>query len=254
MLPYVVAHIDTGVPWPVEETTVSFSGQTLRLLPETSTYAPAVVLKLEPPLDEESGLRLVKQFLTALAWVHRQPVRELMIAPQGVLMRVGKPPTAGTLGTGFDDQYLPAPESAHARFALALYRQALGVNDVGYECLGYFRIMQIAHPGDSLVAWLDGAVPRLTDYEAKQRLPRLAEGAASANRTVAQYLYGLRRSALAHGNPSDPVNPDERADIRLLHEHKPVIRALAELVITTEFGVQSAREWRQESRSRRTRS
>jgi hypothetical protein len=254
MLPYIVAHVDTGVPWPAEETVVPFGGQTLRLLPETSTLAPAVVLKLEPPMDEEAGIRLVKSFLTALAWVHRQPVRELMTAPQGPLVRVGKPPTAGTLTTGFNEEYLPVPEDARARFALALYRQALGVNDVGYECLGYFRIMQIVHPGQSLEAWLDAAVPNLTDYEAQQRLPRLAQDAAAANRGVGQYLYALRRSALAHGNPTDPVNPDERADTRLLHEHKPIIRALAELVITAELGVQSAREWRREAASRRTMS
>jgi hypothetical protein len=254
MLPYVVAHIETGVPWPTEETKVSFSGQTLRLLPETPTLAPAVVLTLEPPLDEEGGVRLVKQFLTALAWVHRQPVRELMTAPQGPLVRVGKPPPAGTLASEFYEEYLPVPDDARARFALALYRQALGVNDVGYECLGYFRIMQIVHSGSSLEAWLDAAVSRLTDHEAQQRLPRLAEDAAASSRTVGQYLYGLRRSALAHGNPTDPVDPDERADTRFLHEHKPVIRALAELVIVGELGVQSAREWRQESRSRRTRS
>jgi hypothetical protein len=112
--------------------------------------------------------------------------------------------------------------------------------------------MQIVHPRKSLEAWLDSAVPRLTDYEAQQRLPRLSEDAAAANRTVGQYLYGLRRSALAHGNPIDPINPDERADTRLLYEHRPVIRALAELVITAELGIQSAKDWRRESESRRT--
>lgn len=253
MLPYVVAHLDTGVPWPAEETEVPFSGQTLRLLPETSTLAPAVVLKLEPPLDEEGGVRLVKQFLTALAWIHRQPVRELMTAPQGRLFRVGKRPTAGIRATEFYEEYLPVPGDARARLALALYRQALGVDDVGYECLGYFRIMQIVHPGRSLEAWVDAAVPKLTDHHARERLPRLVEDAAAASRSIGQYLYVLRRSALAHGNPTDPINPDERADIRLLHEHQPVIRALAELVITAELGVQPAKDGRQEARSRRTR-
>ena len=155
MLPYVVAHVETGVPWPTKETEVPFRKHVLRLLPETPTLAPGVVLKLEPPLDEEGGVRLVTQFLTALAWVHQQPVRELMTAPQGPLVRVGKPPTSGALANGFYEDYLPVPDDSRARFALALYRQALGVNDVAYECLGYFRIMQITHPGNSLEAWLN---------------------------------------------------------------------------------------------------
>jgi hypothetical protein len=206
------------------------------------------VLKLEPPLDQEQGVRLVKQFLTALAWVHRQPVRELMTTPQGSLVRVGKPPTAGTTTTSFYEDYLPVPVDARARFAVALYRQALGVNDVAYECLGYFRIMQILHPGSSLEAWLEIAIPRLTDYEVRQRLPQLEANATAAGRTMGQYLYGLRRSALAHGDPDDPVNPDERADMRALHEHKPIIKALAELVIEKELGVQSVKEWRHDNR------
>jgi hypothetical protein len=187
VLPYVVAHVDTGVPWPAEETAVPFGGQTLRLLPETPTLAPAVVLKLEPPVDEDGGVRLIKQFLSALAWVHRQPVREFMTVPQGPLVRVGKPPATGTLACTFYEDYLPTPEDDRARLALALYRQALGVNDVGYECLGYFRIMQVVYPGKLLEAWLDAAVPTLTDYEAQQRLPRLAQDAAAANRSMGKY-------------------------------------------------------------------
>ena len=113
--------------------------------------------------------------------------------------------------------------------ALALYLQALGVNDVAYECLGYFRVMNLIHPSD-LSGWLETATKHLTDYEALQTLPTLQADAAAAGRTVGEYLYVLRRCAVAHADVRDPANPDERTDVRSLYAHQPIIRALAEAV------------------------
>jgi hypothetical protein len=91
---------------------------------------------------------------SALAWVHRQPVWERMApAPSGNPMRIGKRPRNGTETSDFHEPYLPAPKDGRERLALALYRQARGVNDVGYECLGYFRVMNLAHASD-LRTWL----------------------------------------------------------------------------------------------------
>ena len=41
--------------------------------------------------------------------------------------------------------YLPDPEDPRARLALALYREALGLNNDAYQYLGFFKILDILH-------------------------------------------------------------------------------------------------------------
>lgn len=244
MPPYVIAALETPVPWPTTETRVACRGHELLLRPETTDLLPTVVLDLKGSLAEPEGFSLMNAFLSSLSWIWRRPVNG-SVSCQGIPLGFRKG-MAQEIAPSFREEYLPDPPDPDGRLALGLYREAVGVNSPAYACLGYFRVLNIRLKGDkALIAWMEAAIPRVTESEAVRRLPDLQARAAETGRTPGEYLHGLRRSAIAHADPNDPLNPDERGDYRLLRMDEPMIRALAELFIETDLGIPSERSaWR----------
>ena len=140
------------------------------------------------------------------------------------------------LSTGFRADYLPCPDDPKARFALALYREALGLHSVPYKFLGFFKIINILHSGGSQQReWIRRTLPEITNYDAIRRLKELEKQTDD----VAKYLYTSGRCAVAHAYGEPTVNPDGVEDYSRLQDDMIVVRSLAEYLIEREFGVKS---------------
>jgi hypothetical protein len=137
----------------------------------------------------------------------------------------------------FYKPYLPSPSDPNARLSLALYRAGLSLNDPAYQCLSFFRIMNIfAASGPRQKAWISSALPLLKDGQATSRISEIA----TAHGDVADHLYHSNRCAVAHAGQGVTADPDDPTDIRRLVADLPLVQALAEYAVETEFKVKSS--------------
>jgi hypothetical protein len=84
-----------------------------------------------------------------------------------------------------------------------------------------------------MIEGIRSTLPKLTEHRAIARRDALQASVPD----VAQYLYKDGRCAVAHANAGKIVDPDDMTDLRRLAEDIDVIKALAEHLISTEFGV-----------------
>ena len=165
------------------------------------------------------AVSLMRRFLSAIAWTCGFPVRDVTTGGGGFPLNLGRAqplpaPTSTTVAVGrweLPGNYLPQPTEPKARLALALYREALGLehDSEPYSFLGYAKILNIAlKDGKTQIAWINGAIHQLKDHFAKERLSKLA--ASESN--VGDYLYASGRCAIAHANADPIVDPDDASD------------------------------------------
>jgi len=228
--------LDTTVAWPTTETTVEFEGHTIHLRPGTETAAPCVDLQYEDSEGHVEALGVLKRFMSSLAWVEGDYVREVMSLGSGIRTSVGRGQPAQVLNPAFKADYLPEPTDDRARLALALFREGLSVNLAQYQFLGFFKILNIMNQtGKEQQNWINNALPQLTDHRGKKRLEEVqAQGV-----DVGEYLYESGRCAVAHAFSQPVADPDAPEDLKRLSSDLPLIRALAEYAIERELGVKS---------------
>lgn len=243
---WVVGCVRSGVGWPLKLTPVTFRRRTLYLLPVSThpdhnlTNHPAVAVRLEGAEQYRDGQVLVSHFLSSLAWSARQPVEVVQWSGGNIARSMGGY-SGGTMMTDhFSRPYLPDPTDANARLALGFYREGMYLNHVAYQCLSYFKILNIfLRNGPQQIAWIDANLAKVTEQQAKERIQHLGVN-------VGQFLYGSNRCAVAHagGTPTaDPENPEDMAQLR---DDLPLVRALAEIAIEEHFQVKSAMTvWRE---------
>lgn len=232
---YFTMGLDCGIGWPSQERTVCFRGHEITLKPETETDAPSVVMQVDKGMTQDEARQVLQEFLSGLAWVRRGRLAETFSTfCSGAPVRVGK-----GVGHVIDDapvEYVPDPNEPRAKLALALYREALSVNVVPYQFLGFFKVINVLHgSGSEQRQWINSNLPGITDQQAKKRLAELHRECAD----IGEYLYASGRCAVAHAFSTPVINPDKPEDVRRLAADVPVIRALAEYAIARELGVKS---------------
>jgi hypothetical protein len=235
---YVVAAVDTSMPWPKEECQIPFRGRTFTLRPGNVELAPSIVLEYNSATESyEQASLSVSRFMSALTWSEGFAIHAFMWTGGGHPIRVGRKPNCReALGGDIRADYLSDPPDKDAELALALYREALAVNAVSYKFLGFFKVINIRYgKGRDQVSWINATLPKLQKRDA---IPRVA-AIQAACQDVGKYLYESGRCAVAHANLSPVVDPEEPEDVRRLHADLPVARALAEYLIEHELGVKS---------------
>lgn len=246
-MPFAVVAVETRILWPATDTSVQFAGQTLTLRPGTSKLYPTVYTKYDPDTQEAWGdaHSLLRRFLSALAWSGEQAVRDVTSGGGGFPIKLGR---AEELPTGREPStepfrweppadYLPEPTDQRAKLALALYREALGLEheNLPYAFLGFAKVLNIIGNGKSQVAWINGAIGGIKDRVARARVSQIqADG-----QDVGDYLYGSGRCAVAHAANDPVVDPDDAADTMRLGKDLPVAKALAQHFIEGELGIKS---------------
>ncbi|MSQ96824.1 MAG: hypothetical protein EXR98_20035 [Gemmataceae bacterium] len=234
---WMIQTVETELEWPAQETTVSFMGQTLILRPPEGNSAADIRLLYETEDSQaiREGYGTICRFLSALSWRHRRPARTRLHFACTAPMRGGK----GGFGPAMRKDYflsddLQSPSDAKACLAVALHREAMSVNSIPYEFLGYFKIINVRYSGgEIIIGWINKALPLLREKRATDRIAKLATSTAN----IGEYLYGSGRCAVAHAFSGDVVNPDNPDDLLRLAEDMPVARALAEYLIETEMGI-----------------
>ena len=240
---WVVMGLETSVDWPGEETKVVFRGREIVLRPETDERAPTIAVPYSKPETYEDAARLGTDFLSSLAWANGRPIRETLWTGGSFPIHVGKGPLRAPVALDFRADYLPDPTDAKARLALALYREALNVNSVAYQFLGYFKIVNVLYKGGAeQTKWINSALPGVVEPRACKRIAELSHKVTD----VGKYLYESGRCAVAHAFAQPVADPDDPTERSRLANDLPVIRALAEHAIETELGIKSYRTFRRE--------
>jgi hypothetical protein len=237
---WMVGCVRSAIGWPLAPATVTFRTRTLYLLPVAThpgheiVNHPAVAVRLGPGEQLRDGQVLISHFLSSLAWANRQSV-EVIGWLGGNLPRSMGGYNGGTIMTDrFHCRYFPDPDDPNARLALGFYREGMYLNHVAYQCLSYFKILNIfLRGGPAQIGWMNANAHKVSDQQAKGRIGELGSD-------VGTFLYGSNRCAVAHagGRPTaDPENPEDMAQ---LQDDLPLVRAFAEIAIEEHFGVKSA--------------
>ena len=139
MAPWIVVGVDSLVAWPVTNTDIEFRGHKLTLRPGSKELVPSIAFKHQDSLSLDEALLIVSHFLSSLAWVERTAVREQGVMGGSHPIQIGWPAKCNVITHNFRYDYLPDPADPRSRLALAIYREALGLNSVAYSFLGFFK-------------------------------------------------------------------------------------------------------------------
>jgi hypothetical protein len=240
---WIVIAVEHSVFWPTQETKVEFRGRELVLRPETDNFAPDVITAYAPPGSYEEALRAIRNFLSSLAWVRRGKIREIMITGGSHPIHCGKGREARLIDPKFRIDYLPDPTESRTRLALAFYREALGIDNISYQFLGFFKIINVLHEkGPAQKMWINRSIDKLDDHLAKPRILELKNSGVD----IGHYLYESGRCAVAHAYAEPLVDPEDPKANARLQKDLPVIKALAEHLIESELGIKSTNTiWRE---------
>jgi hypothetical protein len=236
MAPWVVVGVDSSVAWPTSDTEIEFGGYKMTLRPGSKELVPTIAFEYPSELTFDDALLIVRRFMSSLAWVERSAVREEGVTGGSHPIRIGWPLKGNVITHHFRQDYLPAPQDRRVRLALALYREALGLNSVAYAFLGFFKIINLVKKtGREQKDWINAALPSIKDHRALERKNELA----TTEPDLGAYLYESGRCAVAHAYTEPIADPEDVADRTRLAKDLPLIQALAEHAIEAEFGVQS---------------
>ncbi|MGH7996176.1 MAG: methylamine utilization protein MauJ [Opitutaceae bacterium] len=236
--------VERAMDWPSVETVVEYDGVHFYLLPETEHGTRAVAVELRPPLDMKRAGSAIRRFLSAWAWAEDQPLAATFGIGGGRRGGVGRQPGPPLPGNPrFHLDYLPTTTDPRARLALALYREALCLENRFYKFLGFFKIINVLH-GDGVrqKRWINAAVPHITEHRALERL----NGLRSQHADIGQYLFESGRCAVAHANSEPIADPDDPEDEERLSADLPLMQALAVRLIEYELQIKTGQTIRRE--------
>lgn len=136
---WVVATVKVRFGWPTSRMIVPFQGREFLLRPETDEYAPSVCIKDENGLTLRKGNDLINRLLSPLAWAHGAGAHvEWVVGSNGDKpIRIGKG-TIRKITEPWRFIYLPQPKDEKALRALALFREALALDNPAYRFLSLY--------------------------------------------------------------------------------------------------------------------
>ncbi|WP_340316695.1 methylamine utilization protein MauJ [Rhizorhabdus argentea] len=236
---WLVANIETGgISWPVKVEKLEYRGVVFWVLPVTRETFPAIALRLEG-LSREDGQRLLMRLLSAISWVKRGGIMIDGITGGNLPRPMGRDKSRGfIIAAELEVPYLPEPDDERALLALALLREARGLNHPAYSFLSYYRVIEVAVPPKSRKAWIAAHLGKIGDSWGKQAVERLR---ATGISDIGDHIYKSRRQAIAHATSQPIIDPDDYSVSRQLAAELPIMLGLAELAIEYELGVQSGR-------------
>lgn len=230
---WTVANLATGIPWPVETHEVTYRGQAFWIIPPTTDTGPAVAMRTERDAGSERQTQMMR-FLSALSWTQGSGIRVSGFSGGSMPFLSSGPGARGySLTANFVVRDLPAPD-AKGQLALALMREARGLDHSAYSFLTFYRVLELALPdGRKRGAWIADALERL-DGQSKEALLKVK---ARGIDDVGAHLQRGRRQAIAHAAEQPIMDPDDYSLVRELYEEIPLIQGLAERAIEETFGI-----------------
>lgn len=230
---WIVATLATGIPWPVKTHKVVYRGLDFWIIPPTQETSPAVALRLERDATSEHRTQMMR-FLSALSWTQGYGIRVSGLGG-GSMPFLSSSRAAGgyTLTGDFVVRDLPEP-NAQGQLALALMREARGLDHSAYSFLTFYRVLEAALPkGRARGVWIADALDKL-EGRAKEALGKVR---ARGIDDVGAHIQRARRQAIAHAAEQPIMDPDDYSVVRELYEELPLIEGLAERAIEEIFGI-----------------
>jgi len=228
--------------WPTEETKIMFGGHELVLRPATRDTEQSIHINIIGISDVEA-LTLANRFLSILTWCDGTGMKNLY-GWFGNPVPVSVPRRTRTVGSSFMFPFSRELETdPKVVLALALYREGRSIDNIPFEFLSYFKILNIFWKDkfesvngvrlNPLIEGIKQIIPKIEDEGAIKRISELTANGEEP----AQYLYQSGRCAIAHAHSSPIVDPDDLSDLRRLSEDMYIVRSIAEYLIEEELGV-----------------
>lgn len=243
---WLLANVDQQIGWPLKKVMVIYRGRKVLLLPATkSQHAAAAILTKGHTLNGlKEGQTFLMQFLSALAWYH--PAKLEIVewsnsSTQGALTKHLRLPLNKRAGMGhqfFRPTELPDPSDPKAQLALALFREGLSINHLGYSFLSFYKIINLRYDKeDRQKKWLKRSLPLIENLN---HLKEIFKKIKSQHSDPVQYIYEACRCAVAHASMKKTTyNPESIEDEIRFYEIHPIMIALAKVMIEKEFGIKS---------------
>lgn len=235
--------VTTQVDWPKDQKEVRYGNRTFIFLPKTKDNSASIHIELKG-ISHVEGLTLINRFLSALAWKCDEPA----INHYGWS---GNPKPTPVPKYRIPFGYSPTdtfPDEVHeitdkkTKLAVALYREGRSLNNVPFQFLSYFKILNIfwkdkyKNRKNELVEGLRDSLPNLTEEECVKRVNAIKQKEGDP----AEYLYESGRCAVAHANSDPIVDPDDVTDLRRLSEDLWLMQNLTAYLIEREYGIKQS--------------
>lgn len=234
---WTTVYIETSLPWPTKWQKINYLGEDYWVIPVTNDAYPGLATKT-PNLGDISSQERLLRLLSVLSWVEGKGIIPVSFGGGGRLYAFLRPKGGiRTICDKLDLSYLPEVIDRKQRLAIALMREARGLQHVAFSFLSFYRVLEVAVGKAQVKAWVNDAVLRLAPgraVEARDEL--LATGVAD----IADHIYVSGRCAIAHAGGDPIVDPDDPTDATRLYREKPLIEGLAELAVEEKLGLQTA--------------
>lgn len=238
-----------GIAIPSLPVSIEFDGQQILLRPgrvATSDLAPIhhmIALKQPNGTALSQAHQHICNFANSLSWIKETPI-EIKEFSGGDLPRqqgyIGE--TSIEFNNDFFIEYLPEPSNHSAKLALAIYREGQLLNIPAYQCLSYFRILNLAHgSGGHLKQWIREHFEDVRKYWPNRLHDWEPMPTKKTESTIEQYFIVSNRCAVAHASAKEPtIDPNDLDDLQRMQNDLPFVKAMAAYTIEHTFGIPSA--------------
>ena len=234
---WIVANLETSMPWPVEPQEIIYDGRSYWIIPVTRDAYPGIAVRAEGISRDELQCPILR-LLSVMSWVQRGGAILFAFSGGSLPYPVGRGKQGGyVIREKFDFPYLPVVTNDRAKLALALMREGRGLRHPAYSFLSFFRILEVAvGKGQKRKTWMPDALRRIDDHRVTKAISEIG---ANSLEDLAQYLYKSGRCAIAHATGKTIIDPDKPSDLLRLHGELPIMEKLAEMAIEEELGVKA---------------
>ena len=232
--------VTTQAPWPKEKKDIKYGNHNLVLMPFTKDHSASVHIQLKG-ISGVEGLTIINRFLSALGWKTDQPAIN-HYGWSGNPVPVPVPRYQIPFGYSpceFFPNEIYEITDKKAKLAVALYREARSLDNIPFQFLSYFKILNIFwndRKKDGKNELIEGLRSTLQDIKEKDCVNRIKE-IQQRDGDAAEYLYKSGRCAVAHAFADPIVDPDDVTDLRRLSEDLWLMRILTAYLIKKNFGI-----------------
>lgn len=219
--------------WPDSQVEVTFGTTHFVLLPRTKENSASIHIETHSN-DQLDEMTTVNRFLSIVSWAYKESLHnDYGWSGNPIPCPVPRQNLARSINRYFLNRWNPLPDQKQ-RLAVALYREAMSVNSLPYQFLGFFKVINILYKnGLAQKTWIKATLPKLTANYLQNRLIALAKSEPD----VADYLYESGRCAVAHAFADPLIDPDDLTHLRRLSADLDIVQALAEFLIKYELNV-----------------
>ncbi|WP_027835646.1 methylamine utilization protein MauJ [Maritalea myrionectae] len=237
-----------GIAIPTYPIVIDFSGKQIFLKPGNARSPDhnftfhTVAHRCPPGVSLHDQHNVICEFANALSWTKELPIEVVDFTGSDLPTSVG---SIFETTLGFNDdffiEYLPEPTERSVKLALAIYREGQLLNIPAYQCLSYFRILNLAYGrGGKLKQWIRDHYEKVREYWPHRLHDWMPLNSPTPKQSIENYFISSNRCAVAHASDKEPtINPNDLDDLQRMRHDLPFVKAMAAYTIEHTFLVPS---------------